>query len=134
MTTPSDSSATLATMTGVAMAQDEDPGLVLTNIQMVATVLCRNLKNVREEMGAHHDYGMFRSAVDILNWHAFSGPTFEAMQGLDAVCPMGHEMETLKTSGGNCGRCGRAVPNGWFVAQCQTCVWWICKGCGSSPS
>ena len=33
------------------MAQDEDAGLVLTNIQMVATVLCRNLKNVRDEMG-----------------------------------------------------------------------------------
>ena len=29
----------------------------------------KHLVNVREDMGAHHDYNAFRFAADIISWH-----------------------------------------------------------------
>jgi len=53
---------------------NDDTGRYVCELQLMHT----HLLSVREDMGAHHDYGQFRAAVDILKWHAKSGPTIEA--------------------------------------------------------
>jgi len=79
---------------------NDDMFQYVCEIQLMHT----HLLDVREDMGAHHDYGSFRAAVDILNWHADSGPSMKGMEAIQAICPIGHDMHPLPTEGGNCHR------------------------------
>merc|ERR1712003_292223 len=55
-------------------------------------VMHSHLLSVREDMGAHHEYGAFRAAVDIGIWYDSTGPTKEEMSAIEAFCPMGHSL------------------------------------------
>ena len=79
----------------------DDTGRYICEIQLMHT----HLLSVREDMGAHHDYGSFRAAVDILDWHSNVGPTMSAMTAIKSICPLRHDMRPWTTKGDVCHRC-----------------------------
>lgn len=95
-------------------------------------VMHTHLLSVREDMGAHHEYSAFRSAVDIVAWYEATGPTEKEMKGITGSCPVGHALKPLIVRDGTCARCARRPPSGWLALVCTSCEWWACKDCAPS--
>merc|ERR1712046_146928 len=92
-------------------------------------VMHTHLLSVREDMGAHHEYNTFRSALDVIHWYQATGAAENELKSIEAFCPMGHRLLPSKVDSGLCAGCARRPSSGWLLLACASCDWWTCKEC-----